>query len=67
MKFFVTKNSHPTCLEVLETGWVQQKMVVRQGCTLLPLLFNLYLEELAIRIKISGLRMEVGRDTIGLL
>ena len=36
----------------LETGWVNSKRRVIQNCVLSPLLFGLYVEELAVRVKL---------------
>ena len=35
----------------IQTNWVNIEKEVRQGCTLSPLLFSLYMEELTRRIK----------------
>ena len=45
----------------ISTDWVGSSKGVRQGCTTLsPLLFSIYTEELAARIKTSGLGLRVG-------
>ena len=51
----------------LETGWVRSMRGVRQGCTLSPILFGLYTEELAVRIKRTGLGIRVGADRLSCL
>ena len=50
-----------------ETDWVDIKNGVRQGCVLSPTLFNLYTEELAVRIKQSNMGVRIGEDKLGLL
>ena len=51
----------------LETGWVRSKRGVRQGCILSPILFGLYTEELAVRIKRTGLGIRVGNERLSCL
>ena len=51
----------------LETGWVSSKRGVRQGCVLSPLLFGLYVEEMAARVRQTGLGVKVGDDVLSIL
>ena len=51
----------------IESYWVESKRGVRQGCILSPLLFALYTEELALRVKESGLGMMLGIERLSLL
>ncbi len=51
----------------IETEWVRSAKGVRQGCILSPLLFGLYTEELAVRVKSTGLGVRVGNDKLSLL
>ena len=51
----------------IETEWVSSRKGVRQGCVLSPLLFGLYTEELAIRIRNSGYGIRIGDERLGCL
>ncbi len=51
----------------IETEWVRSKRGVRQGCVLSPLLFGLYTEELAVRVRESGKGMQVGNERLSIL
>ena len=54
----------------LYSEWVYSKRGVRQECTLSPLLFSLYTEELPMRIRDMGLGFKVGEgegNTLGCL
>ena len=44
------------CVKVnnLTTGWFDVNSGLRQGCSLLPLLFNLYINDIAIHINALG-------------
>lgn len=48
----------------IETGWVRSRRGVRQGCILSPLLFSLYTEELAKRLREQGGGVRVGNDKL---
>jgi len=52
----------------LETDWLKCKKGVWQGCVLSPLLFGLYTEELAVRVKATGLGVKLAENkTLSLL
>ena len=51
----------------IETEWVLSNRGVRQGCILSPVLFAMYTEELAVRVKESDLGMKIGNEKISLL
>ncbi|KAF2363654.1 Reverse transcriptase domain [Trinorchestia longiramus] len=50
----------------LVTGQVSVRGV-RQGCTLSFLLFDLYTEELAVRLKMSGFGLKIGEEKLSCL
>ena len=50
-----------------ETDWVDIENGVRQGCVMSPTLFNLYTEELAVRIKQANMGINIGEDKLGIL
>ena len=51
----------------IETEWVCSNRGVRQGCILSPVLFALYTEELAIRVKERNLGMRIGNEKLSIL
>ncbi|KAF2364674.1 Reverse transcriptase domain [Trinorchestia longiramus] len=51
----------------LVTGQVRSVRGVRQDCTLSPLLFGLYTEELAVGLRISGYGLNVGEEKLSCL
>ena len=51
----------------IETEWVLSNRGVRQGCILSPVLFAMYTEEFAVRVKESNLGMKIGNEKISLL
>ena len=54
-------------LWVTETDWVSSNREVRQGCILSPILFAIYTEKLAVRVKEKGLGIKVGNERLSLL
>ena len=54
-------------LDDIESDCVESKRGVRQGCILSPLLFALYIEELALRLKEGGLGIAVGNEKLSIL
>ena len=46
-------------LRDFESGWITSRRGVRQGCTLSPLLSGLYTEELAERLRNTGMGINV--------
>ena len=51
----------------MSTGWLKNNIGVRQGCVISPTLFNIYIEELIARIRMSGRGIEVGDRRLGCL
>ncbi|KAF2344329.1 Reverse transcriptase domain [Trinorchestia longiramus] len=51
----------------LVTGQVRSVRGVRQGCTLSSLLFGLYMEELAVCLRMSGFGLKVGEEKLSCL
>ena len=48
----------------IEMDWFEVKEGLKQGCSLSPVLFALYLAELGDRLVASGLGVKVGNLTI---
>ncbi|KAF2359529.1 Reverse transcriptase domain [Trinorchestia longiramus] len=51
----------------LVTGQMRSVRGVRQGCTLSPLLFGLYTEELAVCLRMNGFELKVGEEKLSCL
>ncbi len=51
----------------IETDWVRSRRGVRQGCILSPLLFNLYTEEMATRVRRMDVGVRVGGERLRML
>lgn len=58
-----------SCVRVnhLTTGWFSVKSGLRQGCSLSPLLFNLFVNDLTLRIKSLGKGVYINDEHISLL
>ena len=51
----------------VSTGWLRNNIGVRQGCVISPTLFNIYIEELIVRIRMTGKGVRVGDRRLGCL
>ena len=51
----------------ISTGWVENNVGVKQGCTMSTTLFNMYFEELVVRIRKSGIGVKIGNSKLGCL
>ena len=56
---FYKNNEVKFTLGTVNTGWIKNNVGVRQGCVMSPTLFNIYLEELLTRIRVSGRATEI--------
>ena len=51
----------------ISTNWLENNIGVRQGCVISPTLFNLYIEELIVRIRKSEKGVKVRDKRLGCL
>ena len=51
----------------METKWIDNNTEVQQGCIMSPTLFNLYIEELIIRIRKLEIGVKIGNKKLGCL
>ena len=51
----------------MESDWFQSKVRVRQGDTLSPLLFNIFINGFVEKVKENGLGVKIGYDTMSVL
>ena len=54
-------------LNGLKTDWFDVNCGLRQGCSLSPLLFNFYINDLATYLKATGIGIKVDEDIICIL
>ncbi len=62
-----TENKVQFTLGNIATGWMENNVGVRQGFVMSPTLFNIFLEEVLVRIRKSKRGVKVGRGTLGCL
>ena len=51
----------------VETGWMNNKTGVQQGCMMSPTLFNIYIEEMITRIRKAEIRATIENRKLGCL
>ena len=59
-----------SCIRIngMKTDWFDVTTGLRQGCCLSPLLFNIFINDFALKIKSLGLGINIGNDeTVSLL
>ena len=67
IKSMYTNNKMKFKLGNVETEWIENNTGVRQGCIMSPTLFNLYIEELSVRIRKAKIGVQIGNRKLGCL
>ncbi len=65
IRSFYEDNEVKFSLGDVDTGWMENNVGVRQGCVMSPTLFNIYLEELIVRIRKSEKGVPIGGGKLG--
>ena len=62
-------NSVSTCVRLngIYSDWFNINVGLRQGCSLSPILFNLFIDDLARKLKAVGEGVDIGGDKLCLL
>ena len=67
IKSLYTVVSSCVCINGFYTEWFYVTSGLRQGCSLSPLLFNIFINVLALEIKACGKGVKIDDDTVGIL
>ena len=67
VKSLYTAVSSCVRINVFYTDWFDVTSGLRQGCSLSPLLFNIFINDLALKIKACGKGVKIDGDTVGIL
>ena len=67
IKSFYTAISSCVRINTLYTEWFEVTSGLRQGFSLSPLLFNIFINDLALKIKACGKSIEIDDDIVGIL
>ena len=67
IKALYTDNNMIFKMGNVKTDWINNNTGVRQGCMMSPTLFNLYIEELFVRIRKAEIGITIGNGKLGCL